>query len=157
MLRLIGRVATALVVMVSMWAATSVPANAQATDAVYGCGASPIDSESAYVPSSVRKHRLWRVRTTREGYVAIKCGNGSTWGAVHVELKHEVPNWTDALTCIQKTINRGAASDGENDKRKYTYRIRGASIVVVVGENGVVTAYPRGTDVVRKWQLCSAP
>lgn len=95
MLRLIGRVATALVVPVSMWAATSVPANAQATDAVYGCGASPIDNESAYVPSSARGHRLWRITTTREGSVAVKCGNG---------------------------------------KRNYTYRIRGASIVVVVGE-----------------------
>lgn len=155
MLRL-GRGVTALVVTASMWAATSVPANAQATDAVDGCGASPIDSESAYVPSSARGHRLWRITTTREGSVAIKCGNGSTWGAVHVELKHEVPNWADALTCIENTINRGAASDGENGKRNYTYRIGGASIVVVIGDNGVLTAYPRGTGVVRKWQLCSA-
>ncbi|MFE3997752.1 hypothetical protein ACFX43_02990 [Nocardioides sp. YIM B13467] len=156
MLRLIGRVATALAVTASMWAVTCVPANAQATDAVYGCGADVIDNESAYVSPRVRGHRLWRITTTREGSVAIKCGNGSTWGAVHVELKHEVPNWADALTCIKKTINRGAASDGENGKRNYTYRISGASIVVVVGDSGVVTAYPRGTGVVRKWQLCSA-
>ena len=156
MLRLIGRVAAALAVTTSMWAATAVPANAQATDAVDGCGASPIDSESAYVPSNVRGHRLWRITTTREGSIAIKCGNGSTWGAVHVELKHEGPNWTDALTCIQNTINRGAASDGKNRKRNYTYRISGASIVVVVGDSGVLTAYPRGTGVVRKWRLCSA-
>lgn len=155
MLRLIGRVATALVVTASMWAATSAPANAQATDAVNGCGAEVLDNESAYVKPDQRGDKLWTLRTTRGSFV-VKCGDGQDWGAVHVELKHEVPNWADALTCIEKAISRGARSDGENEKTRYAYRIKGADIVVVVGGNGLVTAYPKGTGVAKKWRLCSA-
>ena len=155
MLRLIGRVATALVVTASMWAAEPVPASAQATDAVYGCGARSVGNESANVPPRYVKDRLWTIQTSGDS-IAIRCGNGSTWGAVHVELKHEVPNWPDALTCIKKTINRGTELDGGNGKTKYVHRIRGATVVVIVGDNGLVTAYPKGTGVVRKWRLCSA-
>ena len=155
MLRLIGRVATALVVTASMWAAAPVPAGAQATDAVYGCGARSVGNESANVPPRYVKDRLWTIQTSGDS-IAIGCGNGSTWGAVHVELKHEVPNWPDALTCIKKTINRGTELDGGNGKTKYVHRIRGATVVVIVGDNGLVTAYPKGTGVVRKWRLCSA-
>ena len=156
MLRLIGRVTTALAVTASMWVATAVPANAQATDAVYGCGARSVGNESANVPPRHAKDRLWTIQTS-DGPIAIRCGNGTTWGAVHVELKHEVPNWPDALTCIKKTINRGTELDGDNGKTRYVHRIRGAAtVVVVVGVNGLVTAYPKGTGVVRKWRLCSA-
>lgn len=110
---------------------------------------------AANVPPRHVKDRLWTIQTS-DGSIAIRCGNGSTWGAVHVELKHEVPNWPDALTCIKKTINRGTELDGGNGKTKYVHRIRGATVVVIVGDNGLVTAYPKGTGVVRKWRLCSA-
>ncbi|WP_328528528.1 hypothetical protein OG984_23145 [Nocardioides sp. NBC_00368] len=155
MLRLIGRCATALAVTASMWAATSAPANAQATDAVNGCGAEVLDNESAYVKPDKRGDKLWTLRTT-EGSFVVKCGDGQDWGAAHVELKHEVPTWADALTCIENAINRGVASDGENGKTNYVYRIKGAVVVVVVGIQGLVTAYPKGTGIARKWRLCSA-
>lgn len=157
MLTRIGRVAGALAAAGTLCMATSVPAHAQATDAQVACGADPIDNDSAYVPAGVRSSRFARIYTSTLGYVEIKCGNGTSWGAVHIEMKHDVPDWADALTCIKKTIGRGKATERAGGKTDYLYSFTGGTVFATVGSvNGLITAYPTGTTgITTKWMKCS--
>jgi len=130
------------------------PALASTDEAVNACGASVIDNETAYVPQDVRSAQFISFATTR-GTVRVNCGNGQDWGAVHIELKHEVPNWAEASACISKTIGRGQPTDRPNNKTEYNATINGVAMVAVTGRNGLITAYPRGTSGIgAKWSTC---
>ena len=129
--------------------------HASTNEAVSACGASVIDSESAYVPAGVRSEQFISFATTR-GTIRVNCGNGTSWGAVHIELKHEVPSWAEASACIAKTISRGSPRDGEGTKIEYHATINGVAMVAVRGNNGLLTAYPRGTTgIAAKWSTCA--
>lgn len=130
-------------------------AQAQATDAVQGCGATNVTSSGATVPTSNQSAEIFRVNTD-DGSFPIRCGNGTTYGAVHIEVKHNVPTWGDALSCITKAINRTTGNyDASTGKTTYTYQISGGTVIVVRGGVGIITAYPRGSGVEQKWQTCS--
>lgn len=131
------------------------PAEASTDDARAACGASVIVNESAFVPRSVRKEIFLKLTTARSR-VRLMCGDGRTWGAVHIELKHEVPNWAEASTCIERTISRGRESEGDDGRLRYSARINQVSMFAVRGVNGLITAYPTGSEVgIRAlWSTC---
>lgn len=136
-------------------AAPATPAEARATDAVNGCGAYNVGKDTATVPASTQGSTIFHANT-KKGNFPIKCGNGTTWGAVHIEVKHNVPNWADALSCIDKAINRTKGIfDPTNGKTRYTYSFSGKTVIVVRGKNGILTAYPTRTNVAAKWEACS--
>lgn len=78
------------------------------------------------------------------------------WGAVHIELKHEVPNWAEALTCMRFAISYGEDEPGDKGRINYRYRFGNAQVIVVTGELGIITAYPTGNNVSKKWSQCAA-
>lgn len=149
---------TALASAMTLAAVASVaalPAAASTDEAVMACGASVINSEEAYVPAGVREAQFISFSTAR-GTVRVNCGNGSSWGAVHIELKHEVPSWAEASACIAKTISRGRIEDGNGTKVEYHATINGVAMLAVRGNNGLLTAYPRGdTGIASKWSTCA--
>jgi hypothetical protein len=107
------------------------------------------------VPQAVRRslfHKFTARNKTRE----LLCGDGRTWGAVHIELKHEVPNWAEALTCMRFAISYGEDEPGDKGRINYRYRFGNAQVIVVTGELGIISAYPTGNNVSRKWSQCAA-
>lgn len=156
-LRTFRRFSVGILVTMTMMVPTSAsPSFASTKDAVNACGATSVKSESAYVPQANRKSVFLRL-STGHGDVRRMCGNGTNWGAVHVELQHEVPNWGEASTCIARTIGRGSEVEGDNGKTKYSANINGVKMRAVRGNNGLVTAfprYPKGTNIARKWRTC---
>ncbi|TQM08997.1 hypothetical protein FB558_4738 [Pseudonocardia kunmingensis] len=86
--------------------------------------------------------------------IELLCGNGKTTGAVHIEVKHDVPNWSDALNCMGNAIVNGKPAPGRG-RTEYVWRFGEKVMVVVVGEYSVITAYP--TDGLEEtWIECSA-
>lgn len=140
-------------IALTLWPTT---ASAVATDAVRGCGATDVVAKkSATVPKSVQSSEIFHVSTT-DGRFSIKCGNGTSYGAVHIEVKHEVPDWPDALSCITKAIDGSLGIfDVGTGKTRYTYSFHGGTVKVAVGGVGIITAFPTGGSVVSKWKACS--
>lgn len=128
---------------------------ARADDAVRACGATNIDqvNKEADVPAEYLDGYFMSVPTAADP-VELLCGNGKTTGAVHIEIKHDVPNWGDALNCMENTILNGKSAPGKG-RTEYVWLFGGKTMVVVVGEYSVITAYP--TDGLEEtWIECSA-
>lgn len=151
------RATTAAAGAVALSALLTVPASASANDARQACQASQVTSESAYVPPSLRGKRFLQILSARGAY-DVNCGDGSNYGAVKIELKHEVPNWAEAATCIEKAMSRGVIGPGTgpNTTQFKWSTSAGFSVVVVTGGNGIVTAYPTGGSEGPKWTRCAA-
>lgn len=117
-------------------------ASAVANDAVQGCGATQVvPGVSAIVPAENNQSFFQFVNADRDP-VQIVCGDGSTFGAVHIEVKHLVPNWGEAVTAMASTIDRGKAEpDGAATRYNWEFS-PGRSIVVVVGDDTVITSFP---------------
>src|SRR5882757_2624746 len=144
-------VAAAIAVLLS----ASPPAAAKATDAVDACGATDRGDLTATVPTEVQS-KIFMTVTTMEGPFPIRCGNGVTAGAVHIEVKHSVPSWGDALSCIKKVIDRTPGQPNKNGKTSYEVTIAPGNFVTIVrGDIGIITAYPSGGDLENKWRQCS--
>lgn len=117
-------------------------AQAVADDAVQGCGASRVvPGSNADVPSENHQAYFQFVPADRDP-VQIVCGDGYTYGAVHVEVKHLVSNWGEAVTAMVNTIDRGQVKAEGNAVRYVWTFAPGRSMVVVVGNNTVLTAFP---------------
>jgi hypothetical protein len=150
----------ALVVAVDMQSAMAASPTAglrpaRADDAVRACGATSIDeiNKEASVPVEYVDGYFMSVPTATDP-VELLCGNGKTSGAVHIEVKHDVPNWSDALNCMENVIVHGKAAPGR-DRIEYTWLFGHKVVVVVVSEYSVITAYP--TDGLEEtWIECSA-
>lgn len=128
---------------------------ARADDAVRACGATGIDevNKEADVPNEYQDGYFMSVPTGVDP-VELLCGNGRTTGAVHIEIKHDVPNWSDALNCMENAIVNGKSSPGRG-RTEYVWNFQDKTVVVVVGEYSVITAYP--TDGLEEtWIECSA-
>lgn len=139
------------------------PAQAVSNDAVRACGAYDVKpGVGASVPYPTQTGKFSEVRTNK-GTFKIICGNGSPdtgSGAVHIEVKHLVPNWADALNCITKVINKNKPTRiGTTTKYQYYESIPGSRtftvIKVITGTDGIVTAYPEGSNEEAKWRECS--
>lgn len=152
------RVVTILGLSVGLFGATAAPAMAYTpTDsAQQACGAFDMGDGTAWVPPANRAKLYLRAVTSR-GNFAINCGDGSSEGAVHIEVKHPLPNWNDGLNCIQKTISKG--STGTNGtKTNYYRKFGGITMVVVTGSGKVITVYPTGRSTTGSgsgWYDCS--
>ena len=133
----------------------SPPAGAKASDAVDACGAIDRGDLTATVPLEVQSNIFMTV-TTSHGPFPVRCGNGVTAGAVHIEVKHRVPNWGDALSCIKKVIDRAPGQPNRNGKTNYELAVAPGNVFTVVrGDIGIITAYPSGGDLENKWRQCS--
>lgn len=129
--------------------------HARADDAVRACGVTSIDevSKSAVVPAEYQDGYFMSVSTGVDPIVLL-CGNGVTTGAVHIEVKHDVPNWGDALNCMENAVMHGK-STRLPDRTQYEWQFDGKTMVVVAGEYSMITAYP--TDgLAETWVECSA-
>jgi hypothetical protein len=120
----------------------------ESRDAVQACGATEVTRSSAVVHPSV-----WQAPFLEIPEVTVRCGDGRTYGAVHVEVKHNVPNWADALNCIAKTISRGSAEPIDG-KQIYTYTFANKKVTVSIGRNGLITAFPDDNKH-ESWIQCS--
>ena len=114
--------------MVSLGAAPSAAAvlrPGRADDAVRACGVVNIDqaNREADVPAEYQDGYFMSVPTTTDP-VELLCGNGKTTGAVHIEIKHDVPNWSDALNCMENAIVNGKPSPGKG-RTEYTWGFGG--------------------------------
>lgn len=132
----------AAVLMVSGLLVSAPNAMAAANDAVVACGATNvIPGQGAAVPSDAQGKFFQYVPAQRDP-APILCGNGTTTGAVHIEVKHNVPNWAEAVTAISKAIDRGVPNPRPEETR-YSWTFRpGKTIEVVVGDASVITALP---------------
>ncbi|TQM08960.1 hypothetical protein FB558_4699 [Pseudonocardia kunmingensis] len=61
----------------------------------------------ADVPAEYQDGYFMSIPTAVGGPVVLLCGNGTSTGAVHIEVKHDVPNWADALNCIENAMVHG--------------------------------------------------
>ncbi|MFT7835896.1 hypothetical protein Q5530_07075 [Saccharothrix sp. BKS2] len=143
-----------LAVLAAALVAFPAAAQAQSTAAVRACHAFNVGSDSASVPGD----RLDDYFATVQGGFAheeLLCGNGQTYGAVHIELKHNVDNWDVTLECMESVVANGAfrAYDG---KREWRWQFRaGRYVKVVAGQNGVITAYPEwDSGSASSWAEC---
>jgi len=128
---------------------------AKSTDALQACGAVDMGNLTAKVPDDVQD-KVFMMLDTPKGRFPIKCGNGITSGAVHIEVKHGVPDWGDALSCIKKVISRAPEKASGSGKANYQLTIAPGNVFTVVrGSIGIITAYPSGGDLENKWRQCS--
>ena len=88
------------------------------------------------------------------GQAVLLCGNGTTTGAVHIEIKHDVPNWGDALNCMENAMTHGK-STRLDDRTRYEWQFGGKTMIVVDGDYSMITAYP-SDGLEDSWIECSA-
>ncbi|MFE7203804.1 hypothetical protein ACFU8R_26405 [Pseudonocardia alni] len=140
--RRISLLLTAAALAAGAMLVVSPAAHAVASDAVQGCGASQVvPGANAYVPGENHQTYFQFVPAERDP-VQIVCGDGYNYGAVHIEVKHVVPNWSEAITAMVNTIDRGNPVP-EGDAVRYTWTFApNRSMIVVVGNNTVITAFP---------------
>jgi hypothetical protein len=121
---------------------------AESRDAVRACGATDVTRSMATVDPSV-----WQAPFLELPGLTIRCGDGRAYGAVHVEVKHNVPNWADATTCITKVMARNTPTP-EDGKNVYRYSFGDQRVTVSTGRNGLVTAFPN-SNAHQSWIDCS--
>jgi hypothetical protein len=142
-------------IMLALMLATAPSALAQSTDAAQACGATNVTNLAAVVPTETQGKLFLNLETGKAAF-PILCGNGRTTGAVHIEVKHSVPDWADALSCMKKVISRASAEPGKSGKTNYALAIAPGNVVTVVrGTVGIIAAYPSGGDLENKWRQCS--
>jgi hypothetical protein len=124
------------------------PAHAATNDATEYCDAYNLTSTAASVPDPNR------IYMTSFGVGDILyCGNGKTWGAVHIERKHKPPSWAVADRCAEKVERYGSRTTGSGGKTTFSLRLGSPDSVgkFVVGNVGVITNYV--TD--NRWGACA--
>lgn len=141
-----ARAATSVMLVLLALLAGAPDASALTRDARQACGVTSEDpvGRTAAVPAENQEEPFqFVVDANADLYLELLCGKGTTTGAVHIEVKHDVPNWGDGLTAIRNTIRRGKASPGDNGKSIYTWAFApGRTMTVVVGDRTIITAYP---------------
>lgn len=151
-------VGASVVLVYTMFGVVPAPAAAdvsRADDALRACGVTSVDEarRTAVVPVEFQDGYFTAVPTAADPSVLL-CGNGVTTGAVHIEVKHNVPNWADAINCMENAIRHGQASQ-QPDRTVYMWRFLDKTMFVVDGEYSVITAYP-SDGLEESWIECSA-
>jgi hypothetical protein len=128
---------------------------ARADDAVRACGVTSIDdvAKVAEVPIENQDGYFMSIPTATDPTVLL-CGNGTTTGAVHIEIKHDVPNWGDALNCMESAMRHGK-STRLPDRTRYEWQFDGKTMIVIDGDYSMITAYP-SDGLEETWIECSA-
>ncbi|MHA6630911.1 hypothetical protein ACU61A_36190 [Pseudonocardia sichuanensis] len=127
---------------------------ARADDAVRACGVTSIDDvrRVAVVPPEHQDGYFMSIPDASDPLVLL-CGDGATTGAVHIEVKHDVPNWGDALNCMENAVEHGKPTRLP-DRTRYEWWLGGKKMVVVNGDYSVITAYP-SDGLEETWIECS--
>jgi hypothetical protein len=142
------RIVTAVAVAATSVLPSTPSAAPESRDAVIACGATNVTRSDADVHPSI-----WQAPFLELPGLTIRCGDGHSYGAVHVEVKHNVPNWGDAANCITKAMERTEA-ETVNGKNIYRYRFNNQLLTVSTGRNGLVTAFPKSNKHAT-WIECS--
>jgi hypothetical protein len=146
------RIFVVVLALLGLQFVSSSSASAQSNEASNHCGATNRTPDEATVPAA-NQYRLWG---TYEDF-PMYCGNGTTWGAVHIERKHNVEKWGVAGRCIRATIQFASSRVQQpNGAVAFTWQFRSPSYwaKAVVGDNGVITAYPYDSGSEPTWQWC---
>jgi len=90
------------------------------------------------------------------GKYELRCGKSDEYGWRKLVAKHGVTtkNMKDAYRCIGKVISRGVESDEGAGKTAFFWRYgrgRGEFAKVIVGRNGIITAYAN----MNRWKACA--
>ena len=141
-----GAAVAILGVLVSNWGMSyssptpaAVPRTSIQSDAgaLAGCGADDLGKDEngnpiGFVPPQYRDGEFvpGGILTGR-GIFRLLCGNGTSTGAVHIQLKHGVTNWAETLTCIRTTIDRGTPI-GQVNRDRYEWRFGPETAVVAI-------------------------
>lgn len=145
-----GAVAAALLL------ASPATGHAISADAVGTCNATGVqEGVGADVGEADRFEYFASVLADDGSAEEILCGDGRTWGAVHIEVKHRVESWDAAKSCMRKVMSRSRAGN-EDGKRVWVYSwATGRSARVVAGSNGMITSYPWDGGSEASWSDCS--
>lgn len=142
----IGGAALAAMLITIGWVS---PAQAATRDATEYCSAYNVGGGQATVPNPNK------VFNTSYGVGTILfCGDGKTWGAVHIELKHTPPDWNVADRCAEKVQRYGTKTTSQGGKTTWKLRVGGPNSFAyfVVGNNGVITNYVTDSNW---WTSCA--
>lgn len=139
-----------------MLLAVSGSAHAQSSDAVQKCKATAVQPG---VGADVAETNLFDFFTSVQAddgsAEEVLCGDGKTWGAVHIEVKHRVHDWAVTRRCMSVVMSRGE-SRPDGDKRRWIYTWEpGRSARVVAGTNGMITSYPWDSGSEASWAECA--
>jgi hypothetical protein len=128
----------------------------QTTVAVRECGATNVTTEAADVPRNRQFDFFTSIQTNDGGTEQILCGDGRTWGAVHIEVKHKVANWDITEECLKNTVSMGE-SESENGKRTWLFQwSSGRNALLVADVHGVITSYPWDDGSEESWEECAS-
>lgn len=136
----------------------AVPTTALAlsSDAVGRCNATGVqEGVGADVGEADRFEYFASVSADDGSAEEILCGDGRTWGAVHIEVKHRVESWTVSKDCMRKVMSRSRPGTVDG-KRTWIYSwAAGRSARVVAGSNGMITSYPWDGGSETAWAECA--
>lgn len=149
----------------AIFAALIAPANdrAHAADAgaLAGCDADDIGGGQGFIPPAYRDEEyLVGGLQTGAGNYSLLCGDGTTRGAVHIQVKHAVTDWVTTQACIANVLERGT-SIPQTDRLRYEWSFPGGSVVVAIGPdprgtfNQIYTAFPEDGQS-GTWSSCAA-
>ena len=101
---------------------------------------------------------FWKsVQTRQDGDDVIECGNVS-YGAIHIESKHHVFDWSTTLKCLDNVGLRGTRGM-EDGKIVYVfwYDISNHRFgKLVLGAGGVITGYTQDGGSQSSWAQCAS-
>ena len=128
----------------------------QTTVAVRECGATNVTIEAADVPETKQFDYFTSVQTNDGRIEKILCGDGRTWGAVHIEVKHKVAHWDITAECLRNTMSMGE-SKSEDGKRTWLFQwSSGHNALLVADFHGVSTTYPWDDGSEESWEECAS-
>jgi hypothetical protein len=144
----------ALGAVIALGCASLLPAgsaSAATTDAVSHCGATSVNlrAGTAVVP---KKNQFKTFSTSFGTGSVLFCGNGTSWGAVHIEVKHKPPTWAVADRCAEKVETYGVKKSAGGGKTRWELKLGAPDKYgfLVMGDNGVITVYVTNTG----WSSC---
>lgn len=119
------------------------------------CGAYNHGSESADVPSE-NQYKYYKSVMPDNGEIEeLLCGNGHTWGAVHIGTKHNVSDWSVTLDCMANIIDRGNYELDNNGKRQWHFVwSAGRWAHLTAGDNGILTSFTYDNEE-GSWSECA--
>ena len=114
------------------------------------CHATTISSTTASVPRKDQRRHRGFYEVTRRGVPDrhFYCGNGTTYGAVHTEVKHNVGYWDQADECIRGILEYGTRAPAGDGKATVTRKVgsRKAIVVYKISTDEILSAYPAWAD-----------
>lgn len=126
------------------------------SDAVVKCKATAVqEGVGADVPESEVFEYFGTVPADDGSAEEVLCGDGRVWGAVHIEVKHRVADWSVTRECMSKVTSRVRPAV-DSGKRTWDYSwTPGRSAIVVAGDNGVITSFPWDSGSEESWLECA--